>query len=542
MTDLQATCRSIDGRPYPAYRDLRGRWDVDELVVCIDRVQGDPFASPSRLTVELQTDIPGRLLVDRDHREAVEDALLRAFAQGLNGSRRGSGKSGQLGVYRPGPEVCERSAVRIDADGWVRVRFTAGLPAKGRRVLGRAAAEMLTQDVPRAARRLLDLAPDVLEAHVHSVLRQRALRRSLRERGLVGFIGNGSVLPRASGVSTRPLPDAVPFESPPSLAVTLTTPYGDVTGMGIAKGVTVLTGGGFHGKSTVLQALQTGHLDHIPGDGRETVVSSPHAVKIRAEDGRPVHAVDISPFLGSLPGGRTTTPFVTRDASGSTSQAASILEAIEAGADLLLVDEDTSATNLLVRDPRMAALIPADREPITPFLVRVRQLAEQGISTVLVVGGVADYLGVADQVVTMTDWRPSDVTEAAHALVPERPAPPGPFTRGAPRTPRRHDLDRVRARDTRAVSIDKVEIDLTAVEQVLDGPHAATLGHALRFLLDLADGRRPLPMLLDAFEAIVDDEGIEAVSTWSSPEGTLVRPRRHELAATLNRYRNLQLQ
>lgn len=446
-------------------------------------------------------------------------------------------------MYRPGPEVCERSALRVFADGTVEVRFSAGLPARGRRVLGRQAAALLTEDIPRAAHTLRVADDPGLQAHIKSVRRQQALRDALHGAGLIAFIEHGSVLPRASGVNSAPLPDAVPFQVPESLRCALHTRFGTAVGLGIRAGVTLITGGGFHGKSTVLSALQRGHLDHIPGDGRQGVVSLPDTVKIRAEDGRSVCGVDISAFLGELPGQRSTTQFHTQDASGSTSQASAIVEALESGARVLLLDEDTSATNLLVRDARMRALIPDEHEPITPFVQRVRQLSEQGVSTVLVIGGVGDYLGAADQVLAMTAWQPSDVTVRAHEIAPDRPIGPGPLPSPQPRIPRSSGLSgRVRARDTRAVSLDREEIDLTAVEQVLDSAHAATLGHALRLLGELADGRRSLPQLLDALDAILDDEGVEALSPFEAPLGSLVRPRRHEVAAALNRFRLLSLE
>jgi predicted ABC-class ATPase len=489
----------------------------------------------------VDTQIPAALLRTRDQREATEDHLLRRFVAALdraNPPRTGSGRSGAIDCLRPGPEVVERSAVRIARDGRCTVRFTVGLPARGRRILGSAAARLLTEDVPALLRAVQVGDDPALAAHITSVCAQRALRRALPTHGLVAFIADGSILPRVDGVRQQPLPDAIPFESPPSLRVTLPTPTGPVTGLGLPMGVTVLTGGGFHGKSTVLHALQRGHLDHVPGDGREGVVTRSDAVKIRAEDGRAVTGVDIGDFLSTLPGGRSTRPFSTVDASGSTSQAAALVEAIEAGARVLLIDEDTSATNLLVRDPRMSALI--DRDPITPLIRRVRQLADQGIGTVIVVGGVADWLGVADHVVAMVDWRPVDVTDRAHALVPERPSPPGPLGTIAPRRPRGRAVDRVRCRDRR-VDLDRDPIDLGLVEQVLGSHEAATVGHAVAFLLARANGGRSIRALLDALDAILDDEGIEAVSPWGSPGGTLIRPRRFEIASALNRLRSLHL-
>ncbi|MBX2803115.1 MAG: ABC-ATPase domain-containing protein [Myxococcales bacterium] len=542
---LQRLLDRIDGRSYPAYRDLKGRWRLGEVTVVVEHVQGDPFAAPSRLSVEVDVGL-GEHAEDPDAAEATEDFLLRRFAAGLRSSRRGSGKSGQLRCYRPGPEICERSAVRLHVDGRVQVRFAAGLPARGRRVLGREARGLLMDDVVHAALglRLDAAAQQALAAHIASVQRQRALRRQLADHGLVAFVENGSRLPRSSGITQAPLDDAVPFTSPESLAVTLPVPGGEAVGLGIRQGVTLIVGGGFHGKSTVLQALARGHLDHVPGDGREGVVSLPDTVKIRAEDGRSVASVDISAFLRDLPGGRSTAPFHTDDASGSTSQAAALVEAMEAGARLLLLDEDTSATNLLVRDARMRALIPREREPITPLVERVRQLAEAGTSTLMVVGGVGDWLAVADTVIAMTDFVPSDVTAAAHEVAGEAAQPPDALPTPLPRVVRTlgREAGKIRARDTRSVRFGDDDVDLIAVEQVLDASHAWTLGHALRFLFEeLVDGERALPAVLDALDAIVDDEGVEALSPFSSPSGDLIRPRRHEVAAALNRLRSLRI-
>ena len=515
-------------------------------------MQGDPFAAPSRVRVSYLADLAS-FASHRDDREAVEDFLLRRFGAALDERgpvRRGSGGSGAIRIYRPGPEICERSAVRLARDGTVDVRFTVGLPARGRRILGAEATRLLCQDVPAIVEqmRLDQAAEQALSAHVASVKRQRALRRALVDHELVAFIENGSVLPRTSGVAQAPLPGALPFVAPASLEVSLPTgdPDAPAVGMGIRAGVSLIVGGGFHGKSTVLQAVQRGHLDHIPGDGREGVVSVPNTVKIRAEDGRRITGVDISGFLADLPGGRPTAPFDTDDASGSTSQAAALVEALEVGVELLLLDEDTSATNLLVRDERMRKLIPADREPITPLVARVRELASRGVSTLMVVGGIGDWLAVADTVIGMDAFRPWDASERARALAGAVPAGSQPLRPPARRivqpwtAPKSGKSPKIRARDTRSVRFGDDDIDLIAVEQVLDASHAWTLGHSLRFLFEtLVDGKRSLVQLLDAFEAIVEDEGIEAVSPFRHSPGDLVRPRRQEVAAALNRLRSL---
>jgi predicted ABC-class ATPase len=535
----------IDGRPYPAWRDIKGHWRLDDWALLVDHVQGDPYAAPSRIRMRWPDVVDSDLVADPDRKLAAEDWLLRAFAEGLISQRRGSGRSGEMRVLQPGPEVLERSALRLQRDGSVEIRLRVGLPARGRRVLGREGQMLLLDDLPRAARSMCpssDVQRGALDRHIRSVVRQRALRRQLRPRGLVAFIENDSVLPRRSGIHQAPLAHAVPFVSPPSLQVALDGPEGTVMGCGIPTGVTVLVGGGFHGKSTVLAALQRGHLDHIPGDGREGVVSDPDTVKIRAEDGRAIRQVDISAFLHDLPGGISTRPFSTEDASGSTSQAAAIIEAVQCGAAVLLFDEDTSATNLMVRDPRMRALIPRASEPITPLVERVRAMRKDWqISAVLAIGGVGDWLGVADVVLAMEHWKPRDVTEAARSLGVHIDDAAEALSQPLPRVLSTDHLrpGKIRARDDRSVRYGDREIDLVAVEQVLDADHAWTLGQALRFLHEeVADDTRTVRQSVDTLEAILDDEGVEVLSPRDHPDGGLIRPRKHEVAAALNRLRS----
>ena len=418
------------------------------------------------------------------------------------------------------------------------------------------AGKVYTLPAAAATLRAVGATPG-LQDWIRSVTVQRQLRRGLRARGLVAFVADGAVLPRASGVAAGPLAGAVPFQSPPALATALPTIDGDVVGMGIPEGVTVIAGGGFHGKSTLLHALQEGHLDHVPGDGRERVVADPDAVKIRAEDGRCVHAVDVSPFLGTLPGGRPTRPLSTADASGSTSQAAALVEAVQGGARVLLFDEDSCATNLMVGDPAMHTLLdrvaadqPAGtgaREPITPLVQRVRQLhAACGVSSVLVIGGVAGYLAVADTVLVMLDHRAHAATDQARGLAPP-PPDPGPWPALLGRQVDRASLapggrGRVRARDARHIEYGDDELILTGIDQISDADSARTLGHALRTLATRPGPPTPsLGALLDELAALLAGPGLDALSPHSSPIGGLAAVRRHELVAVLGRLRSARL-
>jgi predicted ABC-class ATPase len=560
---LRAVLRRIDGRGYPAYHDIKGVWELTGIQLSVDHVQGDPFAAPSRLRVRVPLERAGFAPEDwstEARSRFLRDLLTRRFGQACRaaGERRGSGKSGQLEVVPVGQEVLDRTAVLIDGDA-LEARFTAGLPAAGRRVLGREAEAMLCEDLPRAVERALlkaSLDPEELAAWRDGADDSAALRRQLAERGFVGFVADGSVLPRRTGVDDRPMErEAVPFKAPASLRVTVELPHrGRVSGLGIPAGVTVIVGGGYHGKSTLLRALERGVWDHVPGDGRELVATAPGAVKVRAEDGRSVAGVDIAPFIGDLPGGRATDRFTTADASGSTSQAASIVEALEAGATALLLDEDTSATNFLLRDARMQRLVAAEREPITPLLDRVESLRDDlGVSTVLVVGGSGDWFDVADTVIALDAFVPWDATGRARAIASEQPTGRAPgdgrrLRRPAGRVPRPESLDPRRGRRASSVKVlgrrgllyGEAELELSALEQVVEAAQMRTLGHAIEWLRrGPMDGRRDLPALLDAWDAAVAQRGLAALLP--DPDGDAAAVRRFEIVAALSRLRSLRV-
>ncbi len=562
--DLQNLLYRIDGRGYPAYKEIAGKWTFPSFTLFVDHVQGDPFAAPSRLRVFLPPETapyPVELRSPRARALGVEWLLATRFARAARraGSRRGSGKSGMLEMDAPGQEVLERTAVRLFAEGGVEARFFAGLPAAGRRVLGRQAAEMFLSDLPRlVSETLLPSAypPELLRRHAETNEDAAFLREALGRMGLVAFVADGAVLPRRSGVDDRPLGEgAVPFQSPPSLRVEVDLPNrGKITGMGIPRGVTLVAGGGFHGKSTLLRALERGVWNHPPGDGREFVVTLEGAVKIRAEDGRSVAGVDISPFIRDLPGGKGTTFFSTPNASGSTSQAANIMEALEAGAEVLLLDEDTAATNFMIRDHRMQELISREREPIVPFVDRARSLHEDlGVSTVLVMGGSGDYFDVADLVIAMEEYVPRDVTGVAREIARRIPTgrkaeAPGPMPRPAGRVPLKESIDpskgrrdvSLKARGLHVIQVGRETIDLRLVEQLVDTSQTRAVGLALLLLWErVLDGRRTLGEALDFVEKEIEEKGLDALDRRRLAD--LARFRRFELAAALNRLRTLKI-
>ncbi|KAI8472241.1 MAG: hypothetical protein J3K34DRAFT_213442 [Monoraphidium minutum] len=581
---LKAALLRLDGKGYKAYRDVEGGWAFPSFTLHVDHVQGDPYAAPSRLRVRVPAAVagfPSHLWAGRVRKVALCDWLARRFSTLANTATRQNqqgwhgAKGGDVSMDAPSQHVLERSAVLLLPDGGVEARFTIGLPAQGRSIMGQWAAQILAQNLPGWVDQGLVYARQDQAAiwrHIQVVEDTDALRAQLEGVGLVAFVGDGSILPRLSGASDLPMTDAsaVPFAAPESLAVTLAAPHrGPVRGLGVRAGVTLIVGGGFHGKSTLLDAIQVGCYDKVPGDGRELVVSLADCVKIRAEDGRRVEGVDIRPFISGLPGGRGTAAFRSDDASGSTSQAANIQEALEVGSRLLLLDEDTCATNLMVRDGRMAALV--EREPITPLTQRIGALRGHGVSSVLVMGGSGDYLGLADTVICMDSYSALDFTDrahaiaAAHAAAASAAAPPpdaaaggggariegyGPVPRRLPAAlhPEGPDGLKVAARAVGLISYGTQDIQLAAVEQLVDRSQTRAVADALKWLharINAANGgggggRRSLVQLLDELEAAIDEKGLDALSP-RQLLGSYARPRRFEVAAALNRLRSLRV-
>ncbi len=562
-TTLQSTLLRLDNASYKAYRDIKGSYDFSDFTLIVDRVQGDPFASPSKLRVKIPQEVakfPTQLYQSSSREIGLRDYLLRQFDRvaGRISSRRGTGKSGLISIARFGQEVLERNAVFID-NNYLEVRFVVGLPARGRRILGRQAAEMLCEDVPdivEAALLYPSLNAEAIQQQVETVEDADWLRQQLSTHNLVAFVPNGAILPRRSGVDFRPLQqDAILFQSPPSIEVEFDCPNrGLIKGMGIPEGVTLIVGGGYHGKSTLLRGIELGVYNQIPGDGRELIVSVPAAVKIRAEDGRSIAGVNISPFINHLPQGRSTTSFSTTNASGSTSQAANIIEALEAGAKLLLIDEDTSATNFTIRDRRMQALIAKEKEPITPFIDKVRQLyIDYGISTILVMGGSGDYFDVADFVIAMYNFLPNDVTETAKAIaiqyVTDRNAEGGAnFGNITPRIPIPDSINpsrgkrevKLNVRDVDEIVFGTEDIDLAAVEQIVDAGQLKAIALAIVYAKEnYLDNKQTLPEVLDRVMNDINQQGLDVITHFT--QGELALFRRFELAAALNRLRTLKV-
>lgn len=558
--DLKRNIQAIDHRGYPGYKELRGEYDFGDYILSIDHVQGDPFASPSHLSVIVdggRAGFPKEYYTEKHKRITLQDHLTRLYGKALaplSFKAKGSGKSGLLGISHCGQQVLERTACRVKPDGRVIVRFEAGFPANGRSVNAGELIKMLFQFVPEAVNSSLfyaNINHNALQKAIFLCEDQQFIRSQLEPMGLCAFLADGSVLPRESGISDRPMKQATAFTSPDSMRVTLTLPHrGETSGMGIPKGITLFVGGGYHGKSTLLQALEMGVYNHISGDGRELVITEDSAWKLRAEDGRSISQVDISPFINHLPNKKDTVHFSTEDASGSTSQAANLMEGIESGSTLFLIDEDTSATNFMIRDELMQKVICREEEPITPFIERVNSMYQDlGISSVIVAGSSGSFFQIADTIIQMREYIPYDITAKAKKAATDYPAltiskqfPESESKRmPKPNTAlKKEQRLKMKTMGTHEMLLAKDSIELRYLEQLIDSEQTNSLAYALKYMeLHLMNGQKTIPQLLDSIEKLVEEKGLEALFDREYVRSSLAAPRRQELAGCINRYRKL---
>ncbi|MCG7587016.1 ABC-ATPase domain-containing protein [Photobacterium sp. OFAV2-7] len=543
MQLLEAKLHKIDRHNYRSYSSLRGEYQFVDFDFFIDTTQADPFAPASRVRARRKwslTDLEWLKDQSTDYQRAARDFIARQFAdlaQQIN----------EIQIDRPGQTILDRTAIVFDEEA-IELRFRINLPADGRTIIAKKTTNLLTYTMPKVIRRATiarELPLDEMKRHCETVEDQVALRRQLKEKGLMSFVADESILPRLAGNSDLPMPDAVPFVSPESLAVTLEAPHkGTLRGMGVPLGITMIVGGGFHGKSTLLNAIENSVYDHIPGDGRDYIVTDDTASKIRAEDGRCVHKVDLTPYISNLPMGKDTSSFSTQNASGSTSQASWLQESLEAGAQSLLIDEDTSASNFMIRDERMQSLIAKSDEPITPLVDRISLLRDQlNISVLLVMGGSGDYLDVADTVIQMHNYEAIDVTAKAREVVKSHPTRRQlegseeirrPRTRKINRSALQTMLEdgkfRIQVKDKTSLRFGREFIDLQALEQVADPSQLHTIGW-LWFQLAQGKGWEKNPS--KAFQQMLHDDWFKMMPNY----GDLAKPRVVEVMAVLNRMR-----
>ncbi len=564
MKLLERRLKKIGGRGYPAYKELRGQYDFGDFQLMVHHIQPDPFAPPSRLIVNVdfhKSGFPKETLQNGSRKLALEDFINRTFAENINKFFSGEEKNirfkrGVIAINHGGQEIIKRSAVNVTSKN-IEVRFYMSLPAFGRRIDEKGAAYLFFNVIPEIVKKSLfykNINRKKLEEHIACVEDYYFIRSQLDNMGIVAFIANDSILPRKSGLDDRPrVGGVVKFKSPSSFEVSINTPHrGEIKGLGIPRGITVITGGGFHGKSTLLNSITMGVYPHIPGDGREYVVTHPTAMKIKAEDGRFISKVDISPFIGNLPLGKNTKNFSTDLASGSTSMAASIVEAIEVGVKLLLIDEDTAATNFMIKDEVMREFLSPDKEPITPFIERIREIYDKkGVSTILVTGGSGEYLKVADNVIVMDNFVPVDKTRDAKDLVKKFPiffSEKKEFSYNQLRLPMTSTLSAARGKyeckidvkPKKTLHFGEIVCNLDSQEQIVEQFQILTIGYAIHYLAKrVFNGRTSIRDGIEYIVEKIEREGFDCLTSFKPFNLSL--PRREDIAVALNRFPNLSV-
>lgn len=558
LSDLKRELEKIDGRGYKTYKTLEGQYSFEDYILSIDHVQGDPFASPSRIRVIVNNNnnFPKNLFDEKYKKITICDFLTRLFSKNIYkyGEKVfGSGKSGLIEISKCSQQVIERTSIIINNEK-IEARFYVGFPARGRSVLSKELEKILFNIIPNIVKNTLiynNINIKALNDKLKLLEDQEFIRKQLKDKKLIAFIANNSILPRESGISQKPLKDGKKFISPKELEVEFNTPNrGLIKGMGIPEGITLIVGGGYHGKSTLLKALELGVYNHIEGDGREFVITDNTALKVRAEDGRAITKTDISLFINNLPNGKDTKKFYTENASGSTSQAANIIEGIESGTKLFLIDEDTSATNFMIRDSVMQQLVSKDKEPITPFIDVARSLYKQkGISTILVVGSSGDFFDIADLVIQMDNYEPYEVTKKAKTL-----------SRGITNVNENLKVDidfnrvilkgtiesspkgvKVKTLGKDGISINKENIDLRAVEQIVDNEQLNTIGAIMKYAENKLMGKNlTLAQIADNITEELKNNliGIENIK---GGYGSFAIVRKQEIMCAYNRYRKIKI-
>lgn len=552
------------------YEDMDNTYYREDIGYRIERTHKLAQDKPT-ITIS----IPVKHLGITETSVAGADYCLRAFLpyidelnEPLYNRNRPDSEKGKYYCYRPGGEVLVRNSVYFKV--CQKKDYTIGsgdkvylippeeigapelclclmiqvqLPEKKLRKMLR----MLTQDLPDAVDRyIIEFKHQEYTDALGLEKLQKDIRKWLRESPYCAFLANGSILPREGG-NDFPMKNAVPFEAVSEEEIEVC----GVRGMGIRRGVTVITGGGYSGKSTLLEAISAGIYDHAWGDGRELCITDATAMGIVAEDGRSVKNVNIAPFIKWIPG-QDTSHFSTERASGSTSQAANIMEAVSMGSKLLLIDEDRSATNFMIRDARMRELV--KKEPITPFTERVRELYERsGVSTVLVIGGSGEYLSVADRVYLMEDYRIHNVTEGAKQLgeTIEKVQSTEPvdwkqnrilsgegFTSFVPET----GMERLAVTDVGIIYVGEEAVDLRMLSGLITQAQRNAVGFLIRYLeVSLNEMKFDAGEKLEALYRRIEEEGFDCIFSnyFTDCERFMDLPRKEDVLAAVNRMRKV---
>ena len=549
----------IDGKPFAEYERLLGDFDFARYVIKCSKIEITRDAENPVFNIRVPqsiAELPGHLYDSPVRRTALEDYLVRnlcAVTERIARFNESGWARRNILIAEPGQKILPRTAVIVTKE-YIDARIRIALPYKvyatGERLVdAEMARKVFFEDLPEVVSSSIfccNLDLDEAEEFVNGMEDADRVRQTLSTLGLVSFVGEGSLLAREPNSDLPDYERIAPFEVSESAQTEIEVPNsGKIIGLGIPVGLTVVLGDAANGRKDFMSAIAAGVFNHIPGDGREAVVTVSDAVQIEVDRGRSVQEVNITPFLSEAEDGNPAS-YSTRSADSFISQAAGTIEALEVGARVLIFDENTSASAFLTTDARVAALLGST--PRASLAQRARQIVDElGIS--LVIGGenlVAEYIPLADTVLKVEDFQVTNITEEAKALnlalPPEAAAVNlGPML-GRSRWIMPSSIDAavgnkdvvIEAVDLKAIQFGRSVIELDSVPQIADESQTLTLGLLLYYakLRYMQEGY-PLREMLDMIDRDLSSEGLGTISR--DLRGDLARPRRYELAAALNR-------
>ena len=560
--ELKNIIQDINGESYKSYKSIEGEFLFNDYIFYVDHVQDDAFSSPSKMRVKIAQSaalFPDDTYFNRSREVALRDFITRRFYESIRTYSKADielKESGSISIENPGQEILERSTAFID-QSYVEIRFTLRLPYSGNNVEGNLAEDILFNKLPKIINNSLlfeNLDKEALYQHIKTYEDADFLRNELENLRLIAFVAEGSILPRRSDGSTLPIEmdRAVPFVSPNNLKMDVELPNkGQITGMGLPRGITLIVGESGQGKSTLLNALELGIYNHIPGDGREYAVSNPNSVKIRAEEDRNIENVDISAFVSNHSSGKNIHSFSSENAGDYVSQAANVTEAIEIGADVLLIDEDTSASNFLIPEQSSSEGNAEINETITPFVDQARNLySGYMVSSILVIDGPGNYFDIADFVIRMTNYEAQDITLETKKMADKNRIPRNDIYFGTipERIPLVESLDPgngIQSIEISPKAINYIEfgsslIDLSFIEQVVSINQMKAICKAIMYSKKYMDGRKSFRQLTSLVMLDIERSGLDVLNP--SLSGEYAEFRKIELAAVFNRINSLKIE
>ncbi len=554
----------LDGQPFAEYQQMVGDYDFARYVIKCGKIdfEADELISPVFTVRVPQTisEIPDYQFDSPVRRTAMEDLLLRRLAANVehiaNFDHNGIARRSML-VPHPTQAILPRNALLLTKE-YIEVRIRIVLPVQtiamdGDAVVaidGEMAQQIFFENLPEVISNSLlycNIETADADAFVNNMEDADQLRQHLGASGQISFVAEGALLTRIKSEDTPDYERLIPLEVDDSLIDEVEVPHaGTVRGLGIPHGLTLILGESNGGRVDLTEAIAQGIYNHVPGDGRESVVTVADAVAIHSEAGRSIQQVDISAFATELLDGGNPASYSCKSAGSFSSQAASTVEALEAGARVLLYDEHSSSSTFLSSDTRVSPLL--GKSIRNSLASRARQMVDELGISIVVAGSslVAEFIPIADKILRVENYRVSDITEEAKELDIVPSVADSSVNLSSMLSRSRwvmpSSIDPSIGREDIVIHADEEDflqfgrsiVDLGALKQICDADQARAIGFVLYYSkLRYMDEGYPLREILDLVDRDLSNEGLNALSR--DARGDLARPRRYEVAATLNR-------